>query len=59
MTDQSSEPMVSDFDEERDFDPTQEGGGDPCERCGVRQEPWRYSRLCQGCIWDDQAARKV
>lgn len=40
-------------DELADFDPTQEGGGQPCERCGGWQEPWRYSRLCQGCIWDD------
>ncbi len=39
-------------DELRDFDPCAEGGGQPCERCGYVQEPWRYSRFCQGCIWD-------
>jgi hypothetical protein len=42
----------SEDDELRDYDPTQEGGGGPCERCGYEQEPWRFSRLCQACIWD-------
>jgi hypothetical protein len=36
-----------------DFDPCKEGGGDQCERCGYVIEPWVYSRLCQGCIWDE------
>lgn len=51
---------LSDGDEEdelRDFDPTKEGGGGPCERCGYQQEPWRFSRFCQACIWDLAGAR--
>jgi hypothetical protein len=38
------------------FDPTKEGGGGPCERCGRRFEPWMYSALCQACIWDGTTA---
>lgn len=37
-----------------DFDPLAEGGGQPCERCGRQQEPWRYSRVCQGCLWNER-----
>jgi hypothetical protein len=37
------------------FDPAQEGGGDPCRSCGRKQDPWRYSRYCQACIWDGLA----
>lgn len=44
-------------DELADYDPLQEGGGGPCERCGYVQDPWRYSRLCQACIWDEAGAR--
>jgi hypothetical protein len=40
-------------DELRDFDPTRELGGGPCKRCGYPQPPWRFSQLCQACIWDD------
>lgn len=35
------------------FDPCQEGGGGRCERCGYEIEPCVYSRLCQGCTWDE------
>jgi hypothetical protein len=35
-----------------DFDPCAEGGGALCEGCAQPQEPWRYSRFCQACLWD-------
>lgn len=35
------------IDEEANFDPCAEGGGDPCAVCGVKQDPWRYR--CPSC----------
>ncbi|HWF25162.1 MAG TPA: hypothetical protein VG275_06935 [Solirubrobacteraceae bacterium] len=42
-----------DEDELANYDPCAELGGAPCERCGQPQDPWRFSRLCQACIWDE------
>jgi hypothetical protein len=43
----------------RGFDPTKEGAGGPCARCGREQEPWRYSDVCQACLWDEGAVERV
>lgn len=46
------EKQADSDNELRDFDPCAEGGGQWCEGCGQPQEPWRFSRFCQACLWD-------
>jgi hypothetical protein len=41
----------------RGFDPTKEGGGGPCPRCGREMEPWVYAAVCTPCAWDLAGAR--
>lgn len=48
-------PPDDDGEDLTNFDPTKEGGGGPCLACGLRFDPWVYSRYCQACIWDGKA----